>query len=457
MWRRSVSIMLSGDANVALYFHPTKGRATFQSAPAVFRTMVFATLKNMSALQSDSYRMKFKSPRASSLSEIVLLICISCVLAPATLLAEPSDETSRALALQPRYNYNFIDFITWLDGAAKERGIPGAALGIVTREGIHTMRTWGVREAGTSNRVGVNSVFRIASMSKTFAGAATAILVNEQQESWDTLLSDYFPGMTLGSATSSNTISLRHIVSHSTGLMPHSYSNMLDAGVDYGNIKEKFNQIPTVCVPGECYGYQNVVFSLVGDVIEQRSGESYAHYLEDRIFKPLGMENASIGLDAYEQAESVTSPHRKVRGAWRPTSTNAAYYSVAPASGINASLMDMTQWLRANLGGFPDVLPPELLAEMHSPVIDTPYGNYFNRWSGLEKAYYGIGWRVMDFRGTRVVHHGGGVRGYRSEMVFVPEANIGMVLMFNAESNLANDVVPNFLDDLLVLAVGSAE
>jgi beta-lactamase class C len=129
---------------------------------------------------------------------------------------------------------------------------------------------------------------------------------------------------------------------------------------------------------------------------------------------------------------------------------------VAPASGINASLYDMTLWLRANLGAFPEVLPQDTLVEMHSPVIESPYGNYFNRWSGLEKAYYGIGWRVLDYKGVRGIHHGGGVRGYRSEMVFVPDANIGMVLMFNGDSNLANDVVPQFLDDLLTVT-GSAE
>lgn len=375
----------------------------------------------------------------------------------ATLSAEPIDESSVSASAGQRYNYNFINFISWLDAAARERGIPGVALGIVTSEGIHTMRTWGVKEAGLPDRVGVNSVFRIASMSKTFAGAATALLVNEQQESWDTLLSDYFPAMRLGTSSNSNRINLRHVVSHSTGLMPHSYSNMLDAGVDYADIKGKFDEIPTVCQPGECYGYQNVVFSLVGDVIEQRSGESYAKYLEEKLFRPLSMVTASVGLEGYYQSDSVTAPHREVRSGWRKTSINAAYYSVAPASGINASLMDMTQWLRANLGAYPEVLPPELLAEMHSPVISTPYGNYFNRWSGLEKAYYGIGWRVLDFKGVRAVHHGGGVRGYRSEMVFVPDANIGMVVMLNAESNLANDVVPNFLDDLLTYSAGSAE
>ncbi|HAO87634.1 MAG TPA: serine hydrolase, partial [Gammaproteobacteria bacterium] len=64
------------------------------------------------------------------------------------------------------------------------------------------------------------------------------------------------------------------------------------------------------------------------------------------------------------------------------------------------------------------------------------------------KAYYGIGWRVFDLAGMRVIHHGGGVRGYRSEMAFSPEANIGMVLLLNAESNAANDVIPEFFNHL---------
>jgi beta-lactamase class C len=391
------------------------------------------------------------------ISVVTLLFAVmsaGVVHANGDLVAAPVDEP----VYQPVFNYDFAEFIHWLNDARKERNIPGAALAIVSSDGIMQLHTWGDKEVGSNDPVDPTAIFRIASMSKTFAGAATAMLVEEEQESWDTLLTDLFPGMQLGNSSRSRTITLKHVISHSTGLMPHSYSNMLDHGVDYGSIKRKFKEIPTVCSPGECYGYQNVVFSLVGDVIEQHSGDSYAHYIEEKLFKPLGMVHASVGLDAYNAATNATSPHRKVRGGrWRPTSTNAAYYTVAPASGINASVYDMTLWLRANLGAFPEVLPPELLTEMHSPVIDTPYGNYFNRWSGLEKAYYGIGWRVMDFRGVRAVHHGGGVRGYRSEMVFVPSADIGMVLMFNAESNLANDVVPTFLDNLLIRGAGSAE
>ncbi|MED6333699.1 MAG: serine hydrolase domain-containing protein, partial [Pseudomonadota bacterium] len=337
---------------------------------------------------------------------------------------------------------------TWFEDKLAEKDIPGAALAIVSRGGIMQLQTWGVNKVIDADPVNADSIFRIASMSKTFAGTLTGLLIHQNLQSWDYRINDLFPRMELGEGDSSRTITLKHIISHSTGLMPHSYSNMLDDGVPYDKIKEKFNQIPTVCRPGQCYGYQNVVFSIVADVVEESTGDSYEKYLHQQIFTPLGMITASVGMESYINGQNVTSPHRLMSGKWRAATTNPAYYSVAPASGINASIFDMSIWIRANLGAFPEVLPKDFLAELHEPVISTPYGNYFNRWSGLEKAYYATGWRVFDYNRIRAVHHGGGVRGYRSEMVFVPEANVGMVMLLNAESNFANDVVPAFLDNL---------
>jgi beta-lactamase class C len=118
---------------------------------------------------------------------------------------------------------------------------------------------------------------------------------------------------------------------------------------------------------------------------------------------------------------------------------------------VNATILDMVRWAQAQLGGFPDVLPESLLEMQHTPIVETPHGNYFNRWPRLDKAWYGLGWRIMDYAGLRVVHHGGGVRGYRSEMVLIPEHNIGLVVLFNASTPLANDVVPKFLDELLLV------
>ena len=375
----------------------------------------------------------------------IVSLCVALLLNTAFVSAENLD-------LHADYNYDFSDFVAWMEGAIREKEIPGVALAIVSREGIMHMQTWGVRSIDTREAVHSDSVFRIASMSKTFAGASAALLVDQNYQSWNTKIADLFPGMNLGTWPSSSGITLKHVVSHSTGLMPHSYSNLLDDGVSYDRIKLSFSKIPTVCQPGECYGYQNVVFSLIGDVVEQSTGESYEKFIYEQIFKPLGMITASVGMEAYLKNDEATEPHRRSRGAWRTTTTNPAYYSVAPASGINASIFDMSMWVRANLGAFPDVLSPNFLSQMHKPIIATPRGNYFNRWTGLERAYYATGWRVFDYNGQRVVHHGGGVRGYRSEMAFVPEANIGFVLLFNAESNLANDIVPAFLDNLMVKA-----
>ena len=109
----------------------------------------------------------------------------------------------------------------------------------------------------------------------------------------------------------------------------------------------------------------------------------------------------------------------------------------------------MSNWVRANLGGFPDVLSPDVLERLQTPVIETPRGNYFNRWEQLDSAYYALGWRVFDYRGLRVIHHGGGLRGFRSELALIPELDFGIVVLFNAETTVANDVVPAFVDAVL--------
>ena len=383
--------------------------------------------------------LHFNSPKQRRL--FAALFCVVLLCLPGPVGADDWIDTSHL-------NYDFTEYVNWLDAQLREKKIPGAALAIVSREGIMHLQTWGVRRANEPAPITTDSIFRIASMSKTFAGAAATLLVDQNLQSWDARITDLFPNMRLGNGASYQSITLKQVASHSTGLMPHSYSNLLDDGVSYDRIKDKFADIPAVCKPGQCYGYQNVVFSLIADVVEQSTGDSYARYVEEHIFRPLGMASASVGLEAYENDPNATSPHRLRRGSWRVTTTNPAYYSAAPAAGINASVYDMTMWLRANLGAFPELFGEDFLSQLHEPVISTPYGSYFNRWNGLEKAYYGIGWRVFDLAGMRVIHHGGGVRGYRSEMAFSPEANIGMVLLLNAESNAANDVIPEFFNHL---------
>jgi beta-lactamase class C len=340
-------------------------------------------------------------------------------------------------------------FLLWLSQQIAEQNLPGAAVALVSRERTLDIQTWGERSADDHLPITEQSLFRIASVSKTFAGTVASLVVGANPQAWEAPITDVLPQLQIGTGSASRAITLRNIVSHTTGLMPHAYSNMLDAGVVYESILEKFHEIPTVCPPGRCYGYQNVVFSLIADVVEIATLKSYEEYLSEELFRPLGMEHASTGLESFVGSSDATTPHRLVRGTWRSTTHNPAYYSVTPAAGINASVVDMAIWARANLGGFPAVLSESFLRQQHEPVVETPRGNYFNRWPGLEKAYYALGWRVFDYRGLRIVHHGGGVRGFRSEVALVPERDLGLVVLFNAETKLANDVVPAFLDSLL--------
>lgn len=344
---------------------------------------------------------------------------------------------------------DYVEYLQWLDGEITTMGVPGVALGIVRANEVLDVRTWGVRSMAEQRPVDSKTLFRIASVSKTFAGAVTAKLVFEQKQSWDTPIITILPQYSIGTEASTKEMTLRHILSHTTGLMPHAYSNMLDSGVAYKKIQEKFHDIPTVCPPGRCYGYQNVVFSLVSDVVEVSEHESYAQYVQERIFAPLGMQTASIGLEGYTNANNVSAAHQQRGENWLIAPTNAAYYTVGPAAGVNASVEDMMVWAQANLGAFPAVLPAPVLHDQQTPVVETPRGSYFNRWPRLDKAWYGLGWRIFDYAGVRVIHHGGGVRGFRSELVLVPSLDLAMVVLFNGETSLANDVVPAFLDSVL--------
>lgn len=392
------------------------------------------------------------------------LVFVSFALASASLLADDAPFSTSLLeqGVQPAFHQlpgqlpapisqadiaDFNPYKRWLQQEVSDQKIPGVAVAIVSSSDILELQTYGVRNVQDRVAVDSDTVFRIASVSKTFAGTVASQLVNSNISAWDEPISAILP-YNIGTEIATQQMTLRHVLSHTTGLMPHAFSNMLDAGVAYDKIQEKFHEIPTVCPPGQCYGYQNVVFSLVADVVQASLRTSYDDFVVENIFLPLGMTRASMGYEAFRDNPNASAPHQYGRGGWRLSSVNTAYYTTGPAAGVNATILDMVRWAQANLGGYPEVLPHAQLEMQHTPVVETPHGNYFNRWPKVENAWYGLGWRILDYDGLRVIHHGGGVRGYRSEIVLVPAYDIALVVMFNAETRLANEVVPHFLDNL---------
>src|SRR5690606_14114252 len=176
-----------------------------------------------------------------------------------------------------------------------------------------------------------------------------------------------------------------------------------------------------------------------------------------RVVRPLGRADASYGLAGIESSPSWARPHVRARRGWVSlTAPKPTYYRVAPAAGVNASISDMAQWLIAQTGHRPDVLPAPLLATLHSPVEATPGETRGSTWrkTRLPDAGYGIGWRVYDYTGHRIVYHSGAVQGYRGAIALLPEQDLGLVVLWNSSSGLPGGLVPTIIDSALGISAG---
>jgi beta-lactamase class C len=334
--------------------------------------------------------------------------------------------------------------------------VPGLAMAIVKDGRIVSARGYGVTDVDRPEQVDAHTVFRLASLSKAFAGTVTGLLVSEGALRWDSHVADFMPGRLFSQPGAAQQLTVAEVLSQRVGLTHNAYDRDIEDGADYRSLVQRLAYAPMKCAPGQCYSYQNVAFSLIGDVVFATTGRFFSETVARRIFKPLGMDDASYGLEGIENSPRWARPHVRGRGGWVALTPKPTYYRLAPAAGVNASIDDMAQWLVAQTGHRPDVLPESLLATLHAPVIDTPTELRGSSWrrERLGAAGYGIGWRVYDYAGHRVVFHGGAVQGYRASIALVPERDLGVVILWNSTSGVPSGLMPTILDSAIGLAPG---
>ncbi|HEX7991836.1 MAG TPA: serine hydrolase domain-containing protein [Stenotrophomonas sp.] len=325
--------------------------------------------------------------------------------------------------------------------------VPGMAMAIVQNGRVLSARGYGVTDISNPQEVDAHTVFRLASLSKAFAGTMAGLLVNDGTLRWDSKVTDYVPGFRLATPEATDKLTVADVLSQRVGLTSNAYDRDVEANADYYSLTQKLATAPLKCAPGECYSYQNVAFSLVGDVVFAASGSFYEQAVEKRILKPLGMNDASLGLAGIQASPRWARPHVRSRNGWVSLTPKPTYYRVAPAAGVNASASDMAQWLLAHTGHRPDVLPAPLLATLHAPLVNTP-GEMRSGWrhQRLDSAGYALGWRVFDYSGHQVVFHAGAVQGYRGLVALLPERDLGIAIMWNGESTLPSGMMPTILD-----------
>lgn len=287
------------------------------------------------------------------------------------------------------------------------------------------------------------TIFRLASVSKTFTGGLTAKLVHKGELHWQQPLQQLAPEFRF-SANNKN-ITLQHLLSQSSGLMRNAYDNLIEANYELPRIIDHLKDLDPLCKPGKCYTYQNALFGVLEHHF-QNNNLSFGQVLQQEVLNPLQMRHTSVGRKPLKNAKDWAKPHVLTRKKnWKKTKVGETYYRVAPAAGVNTNSHDMAIWLKAMLGEYPDVFEPALVDEITEPKVRTSRELRRRSWRKLlDNAHYGLGWRVYNIDGVEVAYHSGWVSGYRAEVSFSKEHGVGLAMLMNAEANLMNELGANF-------------
>jgi len=349
----------------------------------------------------------------------------------------PSFASSPEKQLANEYDSFFRQHIT-------QEKILGAAFVVVSGDQIIHIGTIGHTDTSRSQPINEDTAFRMASVSKTFAAGLTGVLVSEGSFGWDDPVTQYVQDFRINGDSSQ--VRIRHLLGQSTGLIPHAYDNMIEDGNSIDYIQKQFGKLSYICSPGQCYSYQNSVFSLIEPVIVNTTEQSYASLMEQKIFRPLDMKTASVGYESFVNNPNHAKPHVLNRsGNWQTVKVLPNYYRVSPAAGVNASALDMGKWLMAQLGSHPEVIGPEIIDTVTRPRVSTRRDLKRRYWNKMiTDAHYGLGWRVYQLGEHQLAYHSGWVSGFRADVAWSRELNLGFAILLNAEANSISELTTTF-------------
>lgn len=334
------------------------------------------------------------------------------------------------------------------DKGLREERIPGGAVAIVKDGRVVYQKGFGVKEKGKPEEVDEHTVFRLGSVSKGFASVLTGLLVEEGAVSWDDPVSYYLEDFKLNDPGQTRRVQIKHLLSHTSGLPRHAYTNLVEAGLTLDTIIPRLQEVPLIDKEGDQHSYQNAAYSVIEKVLEAQTNTEFTTLLKDKLFGPLAMGHSSASYAGISYSGNTALPHvyySRSRGRV-PIPVSEKYYNAVSSGGINASASDMGKWLLLLTGHHPEVISEKTLEEIFDPLATIHNRRYSRHWDGVNKSQYGMGWRVLDNHGQRIVYHGGYVNGYRSEIAFAPEDGIGICILINTNSSYPLTVIPDFFN-----------
>ena len=378
------------------------------------------------------------------------------LLAAAVLAAGAAPAAPGALAAQqPGDPLSGLD--AYVADAVRDWQIAGLSIAIVKDDSVVFAEGYGVREVGRPEPVDANTIFAIGSNTKLFTAVAAGMLVDEGRLSWSDRAIDHLPDFQLHDPYVTREMRVDDLMAHRSGLGRRGDALWYGTEWSRSEVLERIRHLEPNSSFRSAYGYQNIMFLAAGEVIASVAGRSWDDVVRARIFEPLGMRASSTTTLNLPAGGNVATPHQWIDGeltpiAWRNID------NVAPAGSINASALDMTRWLRMLLAegrwGADTLVAPSTLQRIESPhtIIPTP-GDTLH--PSTHFVAYGLGIVAMDYGGTKVLWHTGGIDGMLSLVAYVPEHELGLVVLTNTtgRNNLFTALQYRVLDAYLGLPV----
>uniref|UniRef100_A0AAU2JNF7 Serine hydrolase n=1 Tax=Streptomyces sp. NBC_00049 TaxID=2903617 RepID=A0AAU2JNF7_9ACTN len=326
----------------------------------------------------------------------------------------------------------------------RRTGVPGVSVAVVHDDEVVHLKGFGLRNAGETAKVGPDTVFQIASLSKPVSSTVVAGTLTDPGE-WDRHTA--LPGFSLKDPWVTDHVSTADLFSHRSGLPDHAGDLLEDLGYDQAYILDHLRMQPLTPFRAS-YAYTNFGLTAAAEAVARAEGTSWQKLNEDTLFKPAGMTRTSTEFSAFVNSPDHAATHvRNADGTW-----SARYVrdpdAQAPAGGVSSTARDLSRWLRLQLAdGTLDgkrIIPADTLNRTRVPEIvaqaDTPRGT---------PQFYGLGWNVSydDAGRLRLSHSGAFALGANTNVTMLPLERLGIVVLTNgAPVGLADAVALDFLD-----------
>ena len=309
-----------------------------------------------------------------------------------------------------------------------EYRVPGLAVAIEKDNEIILARGFGERKLGESQPVDENTLFGIASISKSFTALTLGMLVDEGLLNWNDPVTKYLPSFQLYDAYATREITVLDLLIHRCGLAPVSGGTVW-YGSDFSRqeVIERIRYLKPVSSFRSEYAYQNITYLAAGEIVQVITGQSWDDFVTQRILVPLEMYTSNTSIKAFNAESNVAYPHALVDGQLCEVPPRN-YDNVGPAASINSSVRELSAYARLLLNGgkYQDrqIYSPEIARALWTPRTLIPLATDFPQ--ELESIMpqflnaYALGWVIQDAYGQKRVSHSGGIDGLRSLLTLIP-------------------------------------